>query len=127
MLLKDKNIDHINLTVPNLEKSIEFYTKTLGFKMTDRFSDGEMDFVFITNGKIVYELLEDPTLKETKLDHIAYTSKDIQADYDYFKNLNIDLLLGEIDYLDFLFENGVYYFFIKGTGNEKIEFCQMKG
>ncbi len=122
-----RDIDHINLTVPNIEKALEFYTGSLGFTVQDRYKNGGMEFVFITNGKIVYELMENPLLKTATIDHIAYVSEDIEKDFQHFKEQDSSLLLGEIGYVDFLFENGVYYFFIKGAGNEKVEFCQKKG
>lgn len=123
MSLFNRKLDHINLTVPNLEKAVKFYTETMGFKVSNRFKEG-MEFVFITDGNTTYELMENPTLSETVIDHIAYVSTDINQDFEYFKNL--DLVTTDIGYVDFLFEDGVYYFFIKGAGNEKIEFCQRK-
>lgn len=121
-----KKLDHINLKVPNLESAIKFYTETMEFHIRDRYTKNGRDFVFVTDGNVVYELGEDTNLQNAYFDHVAYESKDIQADYDYYKALNPKLLLNEIGYIDFLFENGVYYFFIKGEGNEKIEFCQKK-
>ncbi len=124
--MSEKRIDHINISVPNLARSIDYYTKVMGFTIQNRFKGGGMEFVFMSDGSTTYELMENPSLKETRIDHIAYVSDDIQKDYDAFKAINPDLLLGDIGYVDFLFENGVYYFFIKGVGNEKIEFCQKK-
>lgn len=121
-----KKLDHINLKVPNLEKAIEFYTKTMNFQVRDRYTKGDMDFVFVTDGNIVYELLEDKDASHAYLDHVAYESEDIQKDYAYYKSLNQDLITTDIGCVDFLFEHGVYYFFIKGAGDEKIEFCEKK-
>lgn len=121
-----KKLHHINIKVPNLEKAIKFYTETMNFEIRDRYTKGEMDFVFVTDGNVVYELLEDTSLQQAYFDHIAYESDDIQKDYDYYKNLDPNLILNEIGFIDFLFEDGMYYFFIKGAGDEKIEFCQKK-
>jgi len=66
-----------------------------------------MEFVFITDGNIVYELIENPMSSEAKFDHIAYVSKDIEADYNYFKDLDSSLLLGEIGYVHFLFKTAL--------------------
>ncbi|MFI3258143.1 MAG: hypothetical protein R3Y36_07600, partial [Spirochaetales bacterium] len=63
---------------------------------------------------------------KTVIDHIAYVSEDIERDFNYFKNKDKTCLLSDIGFVDFLFENGVYCFFIKGAGNERIEFCQRK-
>lgn len=121
-----KKLHHINIKVPNLEKAIKFYTETMNFEIRDRYTKGKMDFVFVTDGNVVYELLEDTSLQQAYFDHIAYESDDIQKDYDYYKNLDPNLILNEIGFIDFLFEDGMYYFFIKGAGDEKIEFCQKK-
>ena len=121
MTIYNRTLDHINLAVPNLEEAIEFYTTTMGFKVVNRFKKGR-EFVFITDGTITYELLENKELKETVIDHIAYVSEDIKADYEYFSKLG--LTTTELGFVDFIFDNGVHYFFIKGAGNDKIEFCQ---
>ncbi len=121
-----RSIDHINISVPHMEKALDFYTNTLGFTIKERYTGGGMEFVFITDGSTVYELLENTALEQAKIDHIAYISEDIEADYAYFKNKDASMLLGEVDFVDFLFEKGVYYFFIQGPGQERIEFCQKK-
>ncbi|ONI44554.1 hypothetical protein AN640_05445 [Candidatus Epulonipiscium fishelsonii] len=123
MSILNRKLDHINLNVPNLEEAIKFYTEVLGFEIVNRFKS-DMEFVFITDGTITYELVENPLLDATTIEHIAYVSSDIQKDFDHFKKLG--LVTTNLSYLSFMFENGVYYFFIKGAGNEKIEFCQKK-
>ncbi len=117
-------LDHINLTVPNIDDAIDYYINVLGFSLKEQYQKNGMNFTFLTDGNIVYEILENPTLKQTVIDHIAYVSDDIQADFDIYNNQG--LTISNINYLDFLFDNGVYFFFIKGSGNEKIEFCQKR-
>ncbi len=124
MNIYNRKLDHINLTVPDLAKAVDFYTNILGFKVVNRFKNG-MEFIFITDGNNTYELIENKDLKETVIDHIAYESDDIKKDYEHFEKLG--LVTTNLGYLDFLFDNGVYYFFIKGSGNDKIEFIQKKG
>ncbi len=123
MTLFERPLDHINLFVPNLEKAIDFYTNTLGFKIKERFkNDSGKEFIFVTDGAITYEILEKPELENTVIDHVAYVSEDIKADYEHFSGLG--LTTTDLNSIDFLFENGVSYFFIKGAGNDRIEFCQ---
>lgn len=116
-------IDHINITVPNLEKSVDFYINVLGFKQTNRFSNGVMDFVFLTDGNTTYELVENTCLSQGVFDHIAYVSTDIEKDFAHFDSLN--LTTTPIGFVPFLFENGVRYFFIKGSNGERIEYIQI--
>ncbi len=118
----NRELDHINLQVPNLEDAVKFYTEVMGFKIVNRYHGNDKDFVFITDGNITYELIGNKDIKETIIQHIAYTSKDIKADYEYFKKL--DLITMELKQLDFLYENGVKIFFIKGPDGKKIEFVQ---
>lgn len=119
--MRELKVDHINLAVPNIDEAIDFYTNTMGFKLENEFSKNGLRFVFVTDGNLVYELLEKPVTVAT-MDHIAYISEDIEADYTHFKQLG--LTTTEIGFVDFLFNNGVKYFFIRGTANERIEFCQ---
>ena len=121
MHILNRKLDHINLAVTNMEQAIKFYTEVLGFKVINRFNKG-MEFVFVSDGNITYELIENSLLKETIIDHIAYVSEDIKADYDYYNKLGITTT--PLGFVDFVYDNGVHYFFIKGAGNEKIEFCQ---
>ncbi len=123
MNLKNRALDHINITVPDLEKAVKYYTETLGCELTNRFKNGK-EFVFVTDGTITYELMEDTSLKAGVIDHIAYVSENIQADYDYYSKQG--LTTTELEFIEFLFKNGVYYFFIQGAANERIEFCQKK-
>ncbi len=129
MTFYERPLHHINLMVPNLAKAIDFYTKTLGFKVTNTFKGtmelkGNMEFVFITDGNVTYELLEDKSLENTVFEHIAYVSNDIKADYAHFEALG--LTTTTIGSVDFLYENGVEFFFIKGAGNDRIEFIAIK-
>lgn len=126
MTFFERPIDHINLSVPNLNDAVEFYTKTLGFKIVAEFQKGEMKFVFVSNGTISYEIMQNPGFQVGTLEHMAYSSIDLQKDYEYFKSLDGDIVLTEINFVKELFENGMYYFFIKSPTGERIEFCQRK-
>ncbi len=123
---KQHELDHINLTVPNLEEAIAFYQNIMGFTVAHRFKNGEKDFVFMTDGTLVYELVENPTYTATVIDHIAYVSEDIVAEYNHFMETNPELITLHLKYVEPLFEHGMDVFFIKGAGNERIEFCQKR-
>lgn len=109
-------IDHINVTVNNLEESIKFYQDVLGFEVVARFNGG-MEFVFMTDGEVTYELIQG---QKGSFDHIAYVSEDIEKDFEKYK----EIAISSIGFVPFLFENGVKYFFINGASGEKIEFIQ---
>ncbi len=119
----NRPVDHINLTVPNLQKAVDFYTNTLGFKIVEKYM-GKKEFVFITDGSNTYELFEDSTLDKTLIEHIAYVSHDIETDYNHFSSLG--LTTTPIGKADFLFQNGADYFFITGATGDKIEFIHRR-
>lgn len=126
MTNEKRAIDHVNLTVPNLEEAVKYYTEVMGFDFCEKFENDGMEFVFLHDGTVVYELIENKNLEKAKLDHIAYVSKDINAEYEHFKSIDESLVLGEVGFAKGLFENGMYYFFIKGACGERVEFCQKK-
>lgn len=122
----NRPLDHINLTVPHLEEASEFYTKVLGFKKIAQFHNNGKNFLFLTDGNLTYELMENPEVPKGTLDHVAYTSTDLEKDYQYFKELDPTLLMGEIALAAGLFDHGMYYFFVKSPSGERVEFCQKK-
>ncbi len=124
MISNGRKVHHINMQVPNLEKAIEFYTTALGYEVKARYNNGIRDIIFITDGNTIFELIEEASLETSVMEHIAYVSEDIEAEYKYFQELDSSMILTEIKYVDFL---NIYIFFIKGAGNERIEFCQEKG
>lgn len=126
MTLYNRPIDHINLSVPNLDDAVEFYTNTLGFKIVGEFQKGDMKFVFVSNGTITYEIMQKTEFQIGTLEHMAYSSTDLQKDYDYFKSVKPDILMTEINFVAELFDNGMNFFFIKSPTGERIEFCQRK-
>lgn len=123
-MTKQRKIDHINLMVPDMEKALAYYTEVLGYKITGRYINGGKDFAFLTDGNETFEFLEDKEITKSVMDHIAYAVEDIKVEYEYFQSIDSELLLTEIGFVPFLFENGMHYFFIKGANGERIEFCQ---
>lgn len=124
--MKQRKLDHINLTVPNLEAAVAFYENTMQFEVTHRFHNGAKQFVFMQNGDVIYELMENAEYTTTIIDHIAYVSEDIIAEYNHFLETNPELITVPLKYVDCLFDHGMDIFFIKGAGNERIEFCQKR-
>lgn len=124
MTFYNREIDHINLSVPNIQEAVDFYTGVLGFKIVGEYFLGQMRFVFVSNGTISYEIMQKPEFAVGVLEHMAYSSTDLQKDFDYFKQLDSNLILSEINFIQGLFENGMYFFFIKSPTGERIEFCQ---
>lgn len=119
-----KNIDHINMVVPKLKASVDWYINNLGFKIKGHFSQGGFEIYYLDNGSIVYELFENSSLSAPIVDHIAYASEDIEADHAYYKAQGLQVT--SISYIDFTWESGADYFFVIGAGGEKVEFIHTR-
>ena len=51
---------HITISVKDLDESLNFYEKILGFPITRRFPAGDHDIVFLGNGDTEIELIPSP-------------------------------------------------------------------
>ncbi len=122
--MKKTKLDHINMVVPNLAKSLDWYINNLGFEIKGHFKQDGFEIVYIDNGSIVYELFENPSLKSSIIDHIAYISNDIIQDHTYYKGQGMQI--GPISYINFIWDSGADYFFVQGVGGEKVEFVQVR-
>ena len=120
----NRPINHVNLSVPDLEKAVEFYTKTMGFEVKGRYTKGDSVFYFISDGTILYEMVEKAGIENAYVDHIAYDTVDFEKEKEEFRKMGI--LTDIMGYADFIFENGMDYFFIKGPCGELIEFCHKR-
>lgn len=112
------------MIVPNLEKSLDWYVKNLGFEIKGRFKRDDFEIVYIDNGHISYEFFENASLKSPVIDHIAYISDDIQADHALCKAQGLEVT--PISYIDFTWDNGTDYFFVQGPEGEKIEYVHVR-
>lgn len=115
-------IHHINFTVPNLSEAIQFYTQTMGFKITGQYQKADRTFFFLSDGAVTYEVIENADLSNTVIDHLAYVSQDLAADHAKFEAMNATVT--PIGYADFLFENGMSFFFLHAPNGQRFEFCQ---
>ncbi|MFI3114840.1 MAG: VOC family protein [Clostridia bacterium] len=118
----NRPLDHVNIKVKNIDEALEFYTKTLGFKLVGHFQSVN-ELFFVSDGFVTYELVQNSDASDSSFTHVAYTSTDIEADFAYFKNLGLTVK-DEISHSPKIFENGAKLFFIKGPGGESIEFMQ---
>ncbi len=126
-MLKNKKIDHINMQVPNLAEAKKWYMEELGFSEEGHFKNSHMEMLYLkSNEGIIYEFVENENITKPFIEHIAYQSEDIQKDFEYCTANDYRTSYREIAYIDFLWENGVYYFMVLTPTNELIEFCQKK-
>lgn len=67
-----KRIDHTTITVRNLEKSIDFYTRLLGFTIDHEmwFPESRLRIVFLRLGDTMFELFGVPEIRGEALSNI---------------------------------------------------------
>lgn len=124
-----RKIDHVGIMVTDIEKSIEFYTKIVGFKLIDKIdhTNGVIKLAFLgfgENGETELELIEgynDSLPTEGKVHHLAVTVDNVEKEFERIKSLEtVKLIDEEITTLP----NGFRYFFFHGPEGEWIEFFQ---
>lgn len=124
--IKGRDLDHIGLAVCDVEAAKDWYTATLGFTVIGTFDCGiGHNVYFIKNGSTVYELYQDDSLSPEargKIDHIAYVSYDIEADYSFALEAGYTVTTNGIESIPSFWANGCRYFKIRSATGEEIEF-----
>ena len=122
--------DHIGLATDDLDKTVGFYTEILGFEVFGECvaPDGT-PIKFLRNGSLKYEVFQ-PAVgvapgQTEKVDHVSYTSDDIEKGYYWFISSGYECTTNGIESIDNAWERGCRYFKIKGPGGEEIEFDQI--
>ena len=127
-------IDHVAIVVKDLEKTIELYTKTLGFRQVYRetVADQGIEAVGLEAGDSIVELLRpldesSPIAKyrgeaETKMHHTAYRVADIQAELRRLKEAGVRLI--DEQPRKGAHGNLIAFLHPKSTGGVLIELCQ---
>jgi len=130
-------IDHVAIVVRDLERTIDLYTKTLGFRQVYRetIADQNVEAVGLEAGESVIELLrpidpDSPLVKylgdaETKLHHTAYRVANLAGELSRLKAAGVRL----IDERPRKGAHGNLIAFLhpKSTGGVLIELCQFVG
>ena len=102
-----KRIDHVEIVTPDLERSVQFYTEVLGFKVTarehiDRSTLGvTLDLVYLDLGGTGIELIKyggsvAPAPSQTHLGYrmMALEVADMQSTIDYLKTKGVPVTWG---------------------------------
>jgi len=102
-----KRIDHVEIVTPDLERSVQFYTEVLGFKVTardhiDRSTLGvTLDLVYLDLGGTGIELIKyggqvAPAPKQVHLGYrmMALEVADMQSTVDYLKTKGVAITWG---------------------------------
>ena len=112
------DLDHIAITVKNLDESILFYKK-FGYRFVERFSDDGYNWATLKLNNHSLELFEITSDKEKPIEHIAYS-------YD-----NDDEVIELINRIGYEEELDVFYgdlnrksFFIEDNNGKSIQFIK---
>ncbi|MDH7509171.1 MAG: VOC family protein [Methanomassiliicoccales archaeon] len=95
-----KGVDHIAITVSDMERSVEFYTKVLGLEEVMRLKSkipGIKEIVFLSAKNTMLELLavERPEkfvqedLRKVGVKHLCFAVKDLEKEVERIKSMGI--------------------------------------
>lgn len=128
MSVKIDGAAHIGLYIKDVERSKEFYTEALGFKVICEFTSLEGNkMAFVQSGDLMIELIQHVEWMDRKdglYDHIAMLVDDIDEAYESLKSMGIEFE-GEIYYDSLVFDKGVKYVAFRGPDGEHLELYQV--
>ena len=127
-MITNRKLDHIGMAVDNVEAAKDFYVSVLGGSVIGTFfCEGDPNPVyFVKVGEIVYEMYQEPVAPDArgKIDHVAYVSNDIEADYKFCVDKGYTITTDGIEALPTFWNQGCRYFKILSPTGEQVEFSQ---
>ena len=103
------DLDHIAITVENLDESIAFYKK-IGYELLERFSDDGYNWATLKLNNHSLELFQITNDREKSINHIAYSYDSEEEVLELMKkigyeNKNIDIFYGDLNRKSFFIED----------------------
>ncbi len=98
--------DHMAFQVSDIDRSIEFYTKKLGFRLRSKSVTQETEEIcaFLESGDAVIELLQDMSspfkkqeIKKPYCPHFCIEIDDMKNGLESLKKNNIDIVKGPLE------------------------------
>ena len=128
---------HVGLSVPNLEESIAWYKKMLGFEVVTRMTQGadsgmivallrrgncHIELFQVAGAKPLPEYRRDPTadLRVHGLKQMAFQVSDVLAATEELKKKGAEVALGPVD------SSGVIFVFFRDNSGNTFELIQFK-
>jgi len=126
--------DHVGLSVPNLEKSIDWYEQMLGFHLVRRTNGKSMQIALLQRGGFHIELFapmdgrpmpdyrHDPSadLHVYGMKHVGFAVKDVRAAIAELKSKGVEVALGPIE------NKTTVFAFIRDNSGIPLELIQHK-
>jgi lactoylglutathione lyase len=119
-------IAHIGVVVKDAEKTVDFYCRVLGCKVSGGFEDERLKAVFLDSGSGILEILqyfkqENSDRKDGVVDHIAFSVDDMDKAIRILKENNVTMLFDEPK---IVMGGGKKIMFFLGPDGERLEFMQ---
>jgi catechol 2,3-dioxygenase-like lactoylglutathione lyase family enzyme len=133
----DIRVDHVGISVANLEESVDWYVEMLGFELArpiNRNPDSEMTTAHISRGDFTIELFEiegsaplpeyrrDPSadLRVHGLAHFAFEVDDAFAVMEELESKGVEIVLPPRE------GGGTAFFFVNDNSGNSFEFIQRR-
>jgi len=93
--------DHYGLKVKDVNRSVDFYTRVLGFRKLETIRIGNQSFEFVGNDRVRIEI--EPALPDSHppdnnlglgIMHMAFQVEDLEAEATRLKALGVKFILG---------------------------------
>lgn len=102
-------LDHIAITLKNLEKSIKFY-EMLGYKLESIFNDDDNRWATLKLGVSGLEIFEPVKKDSSKISHLAYSYTEDEEAFEFAKNIGytqeqLDIYYGDLKRKSFFIED----------------------
>ena len=121
------DLQHSGMIARDLDETIEFYTKKLGFELVGVYPNGENRCAFLRYGHLTIETWEgeEAPMQAGAINHWAFDTPDIEAAWANAKELGLETREDEIASIPSFWDKGIRYFNVFGPNRETIEFCQI--
>lgn len=124
-----RKLEHIGVRVKDMDASVAFYTNVIGMRLVNRVRlNEELELAFLSlpgDERVQIELIgngNDSIPDRGKVDHIAFTVSDIEAEAERLKKAGVRVL----DDQPRAILDGVKIFFFTGPDGEVLELFQPK-
>ena len=127
-MIKGRKLGHIGFAVDCVDENAKWYKDNMGFEEIARFQDSNGNVYFLKNGNVIYEMYQCNDLTADargKVDHVAYESSDIEADFEYCKDQGYTFITNGIESIPNFWDNGYKYFMFATPAGDRVEIGQI--
>ena len=93
-----KRVDHAHIVVQDMDKSIDFYTRVLGFRLVRRVQfgpdDGRRALAYVALGEFMLEFVQpahDGEFRGTEARPLALAVDDLDSTMERFRDMGVDI------------------------------------